>query len=348
MVGFATAAEGRLWIGATVLFCLGLLAACSGSSEASGEVVLYTSMPNTVVERLEGVIEQRFPDMEGDLWVPMHAEGISLTVVRGRTADIQLLMEEEAAAGKVKADLIWLAEPSPYADYKARGLLARYEPPDAAPIPAEYVDPDGFYVAGRVISMVVAWNTDLVPHGLTDWSDLNAVDTAAFPAPQSGAARVTIKAIMDAFGPDYFREFAAGGGTSVSSNGAASAALAAGRYEAVGVLDYMVREASDAGRPVGYAYPASGTVVIPSPIALTAAASNPDAARAVADFILSESGQQIIVEIGNFYPVRTDVAPPSGAPSLEEIARLPVDWAALPGQIPAIAGFWEELYGSEE
>jgi iron(III) transport system substrate-binding protein len=338
--------KGTAW--ATLLLCLGLIAACSGESAASGEVVLYTSMPDAVVERLEGVVEQRFPDMKGDLWVPVDAAGISLTVVRGRTADIQVLIEEEIAAGKVKADLIWLAEPSPYADYKARGLLDRYEPPDGAPIPSEYVDPDGFHVAARVISMVVAWNTDLLPQGLADWPDLNAVGTAAFPAPQSGAARVTIKALIDTFGAGFFREFAAQGGTSMSSNGAASTALAAGTYEAVGVLDYMVRESSAAGLPVAYAYPTSGTVIIPSPIALMADANNPEAARAVADFILSESGQQIIVEIGNFYPVRTDVAPPTGAPPLEEIAGLAVDWAALATEIPAITDFWEELYGPGE
>lgn len=322
---------------------------CSGEEDgASGEVVLYTSIPARLGERLEGVIEQRFPDLKGDYWVPIDAEGITLRVVRGRTADIQARIEEDLAAGGVQADLIWLAEPSPYIDYSERGLLARYPLPAQTPIPPEYVDPDGYYVAARVINMVVAWNTDLVPEGLTDWPDLMEVGTAAFPAPQSGAARATIKGLTEAFGPGFFRSFAAAGGTSVSSNGAVRTALATGRYEAGGVLDYMVREARTAGSPVDYVYPASGTVVIPSPIAITADASNPEAARAVVDYILSESGQQIIVEIGGFYPARTDVAQPTGAPALTAIRTIPVNWETLSGEITAITDYWEELYGPDE
>ena len=325
-----------------------LAVACAddGTSGAtSGEVVLYTSMPNDVVDRLEGVIEQRFPDLEGDIWVPLDSEGIALRVVRGRTADIQERIAEEVDNGGVKADMIWLAEPSPYETYKDMGLLAPNEPPADAPISPAYVDPDGFYVAGRIISMVVAWNTSLRPDGLADWEGLHDVEMAAFPGPASGAARATIKALTDKYGQQFFATLADRGGTSVASNGAARDGVAEGTFEAVGVLDYMARDAKAAGSPVDFAYPAGGTVLIPSPIAITAAAPNPTAAKAAVDFILSQRGQQIIVEIGSFYPVRSDVTPPVGAPPLDTIAALDVDWNTLSTEIDAIGTFWEGLFG---
>jgi iron(III) transport system substrate-binding protein len=109
----------------------------------------------------------------------------------------------------------------------------------------------------------------------------------------------------------------------------------------------MAREARSAiGSDVDFVYPASGTVVIPSPIAITTAARNPDAARAVVDFILSKSGQKIMVQIGNFYPVRTDVAQPVGAPSLETIVALDVDWATFAADVDAIGSAWEGVYGT--
>ena len=80
-----------------------IAAACGNSSEepASGEVVLYTSMPNEVVDRLKGVVERRFPDLDGEFWLgPIDSEGIVLEVVRGRTADIQRLIDDEVAAGE--------------------------------------------------------------------------------------------------------------------------------------------------------------------------------------------------------------------------------------------------------
>lgn len=335
----------RLGMVLSLLVALSIVSACgSESAGASGEVVLYTSMPDAVVARLKGVVEQRFPDLDGDPWVPLSSGGISLRVVRGRTADIQRRIADEINGAGLEADMIWLAEPSPYETYKEMGLLAPYEPPTDAPIPRRYVDTDGFYVAGRIISMVLAWNTSLCPEGLADWPDLHDVELVAFPGPESGAARATIKALSDLYGPEFFTTFANGGGITVASNGVARDGVVDGTLEAVAVLDYMARDAKADGSAVDFAYPATGTVVIPSPIAITTAARNPTAAKEVVDFILSQPGQKIIVEIGNFYPVRTDVAPPAGAPPLDTITALSIDWNVLSAEIDAISTFWEGLF----
>ena len=333
----------QMMIISTVFVAAVVVVSCSGEGPPEGEVVLYTSMPDPVVDRLKGVIEGRFPDLDGNPWITM-GSGISLEVVRGRTADIQELIASEIDSGGIHADLIWLAEPSPYEGYKDMGLLGSYELPSDAPIPPRYVDEDGFYVVGRIISMVVAWNTSLRTVGLADWPDLQDVELNAFPAPESGAARATIKALTDKYGPEFFTTLASVGGVSVPSNGAARDGVTRGEFEAVAVLDYMAREAKAAGTAIDFAYPATGTVLIPSPIAISASAPNPAAAKAVVDFILSQPGQKIMVQIGNFYPVRTDVAPPVGAPSLDTLIALDIDWNTLAAEINAISTLWESLY----
>ncbi len=336
---------------ALVLAFAGGAGACANPAPddaAAGEVVLYTSMPDPIVDRLKGVVERQFPDLEGNYWLSPGGEGvggISLRVVRGRTADIEERLAAEIEQGGVEADVIWLAEPSPYEGYKDMGLLARYEPPADAPIISAHADPDGFYVPGRIISMVVAWNTSLYPEGLTDWADLHDVASSAFPAPESGAARATIKALLDHHGTEYFSTLAAGGGVTVPSNGAARDGLAAGTFDAVAVLDYMARVAKASGSPIDFAYPAGGTVIIPSPIAITAGSRNPAAAEAFVDFILSRPGQEIIVEIGSFYPVRTDVEPPEGSPRLESIPAFDIDWGALAAEADEIMVTWDDVYG---
>lgn len=329
----------------SLLLAGSLVVSCANEDPAEGEVVLYTSMPDDVVDRLEGVIERRFPDLDGNLWITL-GSGISLTVVRGRTADIQELIESDLRSGGVRADLIWLAEPSPYENYKNMGLLAPYQPPSDAPILPSYIDADGFYVAGRIISMVIAWNKSLWPEGLADWPDLQDVELNAFPAPESGAARATIKALTDKYGRAFFATLAGVGGVSVPSNGAARDGVADGTFEAVAVLDYMARDAKAAGSAIDFVYPEGGTVLIPSPIAITAAAPNPAGARAVVDFILSQAGQKILVEIGNFYPVRSDVALPVGAPPLDAVSALDIDWKELAGEIDAINTLWHGVYGT--
>lgn len=313
----------------------------------SGEVVLYTSMPDSVVNRLAGVIERRFPDLEGNYWVSL-GSGITVRVERGRSGDIERRIAAEVAAGGVQADIIWLAEPSPYETYKEMGLLAPYQPPAGAPIPPSYIDPDGFYVAGRIISMVLASNTALRGDPPADWPDLHEIQLTAFPGPESGAARATISALLAKYGREFFDTLAAAGGKSVASNGVARDGVVAGEFAAVAVLDYMARQAQADGAGVEFAFPASGTVLIPSPIAILADSSNPDAARVVVDFILSRSGQEIIVQLGSFYPARSDVAPPKGTPPLDTITALDVDWKALAGDSAAITAIWAEVFGPRE
>jgi iron(III) transport system substrate-binding protein len=326
-----------------VLAAAAIGCASDKSPAPGGEIVLYTSIPDSVVDRLQGVVEQRFPDMGGN-WMPM-GEGITLRVVRGRTADIEQRLADELESGMLRADVIWLAEPSSLERYKDLGLLARYQPPPDTPIPASYIDPDGFYVAGRVISMALAWNTDLMPGRLDDWSDLLDTTSSGFPAPESGAARATIHALLDEYGTGFFTTLGRLGGVSVPSNDSVRNGLVSHRFEAGAVLDYMARQAKEGGLPIDYAYPATGTVLIPSPIALTADARNPEAAKRFVDFILSRSGQEIIVQIGSFYPVRTDVDPPAGAPPLSTIAAFDVDWDEVATDVPYITEFWDSCFG---
>lgn len=323
------------------------LVACGAGEDhdaPSGEVVLYTSMPDSVVNRLAGVIERRFPDLEGVYWVSL-GSGITLRVERGRTGDIERKIAAELAAGGVQADIIWLAEPSPYETYKEMALLARYQPPADAPIPQSYIDPDGFYVAGRIISMVLASNTALRDDPPADWPDLHEIQRTAFPSPESGAARATIAALIAKYGAEFFDKLAAAGGKSVASNGTARDGVVAGDFAAVAVLDYMARQAQADGGDVAFAFPAGGTVLIPSPIAILANSPNPEAARVVVDFILSRSGQEIVVQLGSFYPARSDVAPPEGAPPLDSITALDVDWKALAADTAAISAMWENIFG---
>ena len=152
--------------------------------------------------------------------------------------------------------------------------------------------------------------------------------------------------MTDSYCGEFFATLADGGGVSVPSNGAARDAVVAGTQGAVGVLDYMAREARIGGADIDFAYPASGTVLIPSPVAMTASAANPDAAQAVVDFLLSRPGQKIMVQIGNFYPVRSDVPQPAGAPPLSSIQPMEVDWTTLGAEVDSIRTFWESLYGA--
>lgn len=298
-----------------------------------GSLLLYTSVPEAIATELAEVFETAHPNVD-------------IEVFRAGTGDIAARIATERQAGAVQADLIWVAEPSAYEAYKEVGLLAPTAPPQDAPIPAVFIDPDGYYVAGRVINMVLGWNTDIVPDGLSDWEDLINTPNSVFPPPtSSGASLASVKAILDNVDPEFFVRFVEAGGRQISSNGAARDALISGEFPAAAALDYMMRGAIADGAPVDYAFPESGAILIPSPIAITAASERKDLAQVFVDFILSETGQQAVVDIGGFYPVRTDVNPPEGSPELSELVTVSPDWAELVTETPQILDMWKELFG---
>lgn len=308
-------------------------AADRATGPATGTVRLYTSVPEPIARQLKEAFSRVAP-------------GVDLDIFRATTGDVEARIATERQAGGVKADVLWVAEPSAYEGYKAQGLLARYSPAEPDKFPPGYIDPDGTYVAARVINMVVAWNTQKMPGGLADWTDLHRPDVrAAFPNPNSGAALAAVKALTDRLDPDYFTKFKAANGFQVTSNGAARDGIVSGEYDAAGVLDYMVRAAKAKGSPVELAYPSSGTVVIPSPVAITSTSQNPTAAKAFVDFLLSREGQQVVVDVGGFYPARTDVAPPKGSPPLSDIKAISVDWKQLVKESDAITTRWAQIFG---
>lgn len=305
----------------------------TAAAGASGTVMLYTSVPEPVMNELAAAFEEAHPD-------------IQLEIFRAATGDVQARIAVEQEAGDVGADLIWVAEPSAYEAYKDQDLLAQYAPPEDAPIQEGFIDPDGYYVAARVINMIVAWNTDELPAGLTDWDGLiEHADAAVFPPPSSGSVLAAVLGIRSEVNDDFFQEYVDAGGSQISSNGAARDALISGEFAAAGILDYMIREAKAEGAPVEMAFPESGTVLIPSPIAITADSANPEAAKVFADFLLSVEGQQAVVDIGNFYPVRSDVDAPEGAPNLDEIETIQLDWRELVDRTDEINSDWTELFG---
>ncbi|RKX74789.1 MAG: hypothetical protein DRP87_16115 [Spirochaetes bacterium] len=99
--------------------------------------------------------------------------------------------------------------------------------------------------------------------------------------------------------------------------------------------------------PLRYVWPEDGAVFIPSPIAIFKDSKNSEAAKVFIDYIISREGQKTMVELGDFIPVRTDVDPPAGTPSLGEIEKLPTDWKSVQRMRQDTKDRWTTLFGEE-
>lgn len=323
-----------------LLLAVGAMAAATGQSEPrdegpGGVITLYTSVPQGIIDQIQADFMATHPEIE-------------LEVFRAGTGSVIAKIATEQEAGKVMADLIWVAEPSTYELFKDQGLLLRFTPKEADALAPGMADPEGYYYAGRLINMIIGYNTDLIDNPPQSWTDL--LDGAyggpkAMASPiTSGAALAAAYALGMEYGEQYFVEFKSRGGMQASSNGAVRDALSTGEFATGIVLDYMVRGRMETGSPVDYVWPTDGAVFIPSPIAIINTSDNVETAKVFVDYTLSADGQRTMVELGNFIPVRADVDPPAGAPRLDQINSLEIDWKALNDASEQVRDSWTSLF----
>jgi len=304
-------------------------------AEASGKITLYTSMPQYIIDKIQADFQTKSPR-------------ITLDVLRVETSEVVDMVMDEKEAGSIQADLIWVADPSVYEDLKDRDLLLKYTPPESVFMPPEMKDPDGYYYAGRLINMIVAYNAAVTtpPKG---WQDLRKPEyqgKLGFLNPLiAGSAEPVVQTLVAAQGWEYFEAFKANGCVLVRDNATLYNRLSTGELMVGVLVDYEAREAKDKGAPIDHVWPEEGVVSIPSPMAILNNTQNPFAAQVFVDYVLSKDGQETMVKLGNFIPVRYDVEPPEGAPSLHQITKLPTDWRAMQEDQQATREQWIALFG---
>jgi len=295
-----------------------------GAMAAKETLMIYTSVPIEIMTKIEEAFEAAHPD-------------IDLQIYRSGTGKVTARIAAEREAGRIQADLIWVADYSYFEELKAADLLHAYESPQADQLLPAFVDKDHCYYAARVICMVIAYNTTLVspdeaPRTWLDllnarWSGLVVMGNPQY----SGAVKVLITALAHRYGIVYFEQLRANDIAIVRGNSKAAAEVAAGAYDVGVTLDYIVRNNRAQGSTIDLIYPEDGAAVIPSPIGIVKTSSHIAAAETFLDFVLSPEGQRAIVELGSFIPVRPDVPLPEGAPSLDELKVLDVPLDYLMG-----------------
>jgi iron(III) transport system substrate-binding protein len=252
----------------------------------------------------------------------------------------------EREVGGIRADLLWIADAPIYYDLRKRGELLGYISPQAKAIPADLKDPQGFFTGGRLINMIIAVNTEVIPlkDAPKSWKDFpDHGKKAVMGNPlYSGSNFVTVAAFVQKDGWGWFERARAKGVAIVRGNSEAATALAGKEFGIAMTLDYIVAGLIKKGAPLAIVWPAEGAISVPSPIAIIKATKNPNGSKAFVDYVLSKEGQEFLVK-QEVIPVRGDVKPPLGQPSAKDIKFLPIpyEWAA--DNAPAIREKFEKL-----
>ncbi len=311
----------------------GLLVVVGFGLAAKETILLYTSVPIEIVTRIQQAFEATHPD-------------IKLDIYRAGTGTITAKIAAEKEAGRILADLVWVADYTYLEELKRQGLLYKYLPPETANVPEALIDPDGYYAGGRVFAMVIAYNTNFVADPPRRWTDLLDPkwkgELVTGNPEYSGSNVVAAAALGMKYGLSFFYGLRQNGMAVVRGNSEVVAAIIAGEYLVGLTLDNLVREQQALGLPIEMVYPEDGPVFLLSPVGILATSQHLEAAKVFADYVLSVEGQRAMVELGKYLPCRPDVPGPAGAPTLQQLMASAMPYTVR--EIEATKDFFSREY----
>ncbi len=289
---------------------------------SQGSINFYTSMQLDFVDPLVQHFEKLYPNLK-------------VEVFYSGAVEMATRVWAEAQADKIRADVIWGADPSFAMQLKDKKLLMQYKSPNSASVPAWLKDKDDYYIAGRVFSMGFAYNTRILkPQDVpkTWWDFVKFGGKAAMASPlHSGTSFTALAALVEDknYGWKWWETAAANGVKVLRGTGDVTRALSAGEFSVIKGIDYVVGVHAAEGAPMAYKAPEDGAVAVQSPLAIPASAPNPANAKLFVDYLLSKEGQKFLAEKGYLTPVRNDVDPPKGFPRAGEIKSLKIPYEAM-------------------
>ncbi len=275
------------------------------AAKKEGQVTWYTTqIVNQLVVPIQNVFEKKY--------------GVKINYLRGNTGDVIQRVLNEFTAGRIECDVfdglstVATLERTP-------GVVLKWLPDEAKDYPKERVDPNGYWIATYIAVSVPGINTDLVKPGTEPktWEDLLdpkwkgkiAWSSAGSSTSGSGFVGTVLDAYGQEKGMDYLRKLAKN--TMVNIPVASRQILdmvIAGEYAiALQISNHHAWISAKQGAPVKW-LPMSPAMVNSGNVSVAARAPHPNAAKLLADFLVSPEGQAIYRDSG-YIPANSKVPP---------------------------------------
>ena len=324
---------------ALALAMIMVLAVTAALAEPSGEVMLYSSMQEAQLQAIKKAFEAKYPTVE----MKYFYAGCGKLVTKMTT--------EAQGDGQIACDVVWLGDPSDYEAFKANGWLQPYVSPETEHIAKEYMEAEGYYTAGRLVTMGIAWNIGLVDEADAPktWNDLldpkwsNQI-IMTDPA-QASTTKYWMAAMMQSpkYGPEFFQKLRENGvelesGTTATHNRVADASYMVGIC-----LDYVSANLIAEGSPMAFHYTTDDVITMTSPIAMIKGCANEDNGKLLMDFILSKEGQEVLVA-NNLVSVRDDVEMKIDTSAIAAV-NMEVDYADLGANLQSYLEGFNKIFG---
>ena len=350
---------------AIVLMLMMLVSLCPAAfavnEDVEGEVVIYSSMYQFVLDMLDEALKKEFPNLtpgnEGSFFF------------YGGTSSLITKIYGEMDTGTLDCDMMLVAEPALSLELKEAGYLESVEIEDAENLLRFPYDEDGFWYPVRVCNMVLAYNPEMVdkwaakgvniPHSFEAFAnDPSLKGYISMGNPMSSGTTFAAVASLtqdNHYGQDFLKGLAANN-VMIESGSTAITKLQTGECAAIMILEESIlkvlKDAEDAGKPItnlACIYPEDGVVLIPSTVMTVAEEHsknvNIEACEAIEQWLLSEEAQKLIMEGFMHSVFRGMEEIPHGSLDTETLIEkdLGVDWERAYHNREAINTAWTEI-----
>jgi iron(III) transport system substrate-binding protein len=284
-------------------------AALIAAATKEGEVTWYTTqIISQLVRPVSAAFEKKY--------------GIKVRATRANSTEVSVKIINESRAGKPQSDVF--DGTSTVVPLKKEGYVLKWLPDPAKAYPAQYRDPEGYWVANNLFFLAPGFNTSLVPKGteprtyraLLDpkWRGKMAWSTTPSSSGGPGFIGTVLTEMGDENGMAYLRELSR---QRIANIGSAARevldqVIAGEYYLALQIFNHHTVISAKKGAPVDWIKmePVTGTLSV---ISVHKDAPHPNAAKLLVDFIISSEGQHIFRD-AEYLPA--DPAVPALTPAL--------------------------------
>jgi iron(III) transport system substrate-binding protein len=327
------------------------LSSCSGSNAPSdtvrtNEVTIYVSTDRPFAEPVLQAYEMK--------------SGVKVNAVYDteETKSTGLANRLLAEKARPQADVFWSNEPIRTLVLKRNDVLAAYSSPVAAPIPAVFKDPEGYWTGFSARMRVIAFNSKLVtpadaPKSVSDLADPKWKGQVAVADPRFGSTSFHVAAIYTIAGDEkadeFFRKLKSNGVKIVDGNSVVRDMVVRGEVK-VGLTDTDdANVAIEDKQPLGMVFPdreGIGVPVMPNMVSLIAGAPHPEEGKRLIDFLLSpESERLLAVSDAVQIPLQPGVEHPPNLPALDSIKPMTLDYQRVADRLEEVIQRLQPILG---
>lgn len=304
------------------------------AAKKEGNVTWYTSTPVETAQKIATLFQTQ--------------TGIKVELFRSGGSAVLRRFMQEIDARRVVADVMTISDPAAAGALIKRDLVVAFRPKNFEKVRDEVKHPKGYHIAQRLNLVGIIARTDKglsLPKSWTDLTDPRYKGVMVMPDPSYTAIQLMVVGTLSKkYGWEFYQKLRANDVMIVQGHQQVSETLTRGeRLMAAEGADQYAWLDRKAGHKVQTIFPADGAFAIAAPTAVIKGAPHPNAAKALAEFMISDTVQKLFPGEG-IYAARSDVEPPAGSPPLDQIKLLDVDYDYIEKEAKSLKTKFNEIY----